>query len=86
MRSPATALPGKLNERFTGGWTIWRFAADDRVDAIAVELNQRCYLDLDGHEYPVPPPRRVSEAAKRVLRSALGSLDLGDSFLDPARS
>ena len=33
-----------LNQRFTGGWTIRRFAADDRVDAIAVELNQRCQV------------------------------------------
>lgn len=79
-------LTAKLNERFTGGWTIRRFAADDRVDAIAVELNQRCYLDLDGHEYPAPPPRGVSEAAKRVLRSALNSLNFGDSSLDPAGS
>jgi N-formylglutamate amidohydrolase len=63
-----------LNERFPGGWTIRRFTGNDRVDAIAVELNQRRYLDLGGHEYPAPPPAGVCEAAKRTLRSALGSI------------
>ena len=33
------------NLRFAGGWIVRRFTADRAVDAIALELNQRCYLD-----------------------------------------
>lgn len=48
----------RINERFTGGWTVRRFAGHDRVDAVLVELNKRCYLDYARRATgDVPPPR-----------------------------
>ncbi len=86
-RSGATARPGAvrlladafagcgfdvgLNERFTGGWTVRRFAGHPRVDAVQVELNQRRYLDFTGHVYPAPPPDGDFEATQRLLRTIL---------------
>lgn len=76
VRSVADAFAGKgftvlINERFIGGWTIRRFAANDRVDAIQVELNQRRYLAIDEHRYQSPPPAGAFASTKRLLRSAL---------------
>ncbi|HEY2576669.1 MAG TPA: N-formylglutamate amidohydrolase [Streptosporangiaceae bacterium] len=61
----------RLNERFTGGWTVRRFARDDRVDAVQIELNQRCYLDLTGHTYPGPPAPGAFGSTQGRLRAAL---------------
>jgi len=76
VRSVADAFARKgftvlINKRFIGGWTIRRFAANDRVDAIQVELNQRCYLDIDEHRYQSPQPAGAFQSTKRSLRSAL---------------
>ena len=59
------------NERFTGGWTVRRFAGHDRVDAIQVELNQRCYLDLAARSFPGPPPPGGFAVTQETLRRAL---------------
>jgi N-formylglutamate deformylase len=61
----------RRNERFTGGWTIRRFAGHDRVDAVQVELDRRCYLKLDPPPYPDPPPVGDFDGTQRRLRSAL---------------
>jgi|SRR5579859_67150 len=61
----------RLNERFTGGWTVRRFAGQDRVDAVQIELNQRCYLALDGRTYPRPPSRGAFDSTQERLRTAL---------------
>jgi N-formylglutamate deformylase len=89
-RNGATARPGavrllsdaftrhgfmvRLNERFSGGWTVRRFAGDDRLDAVQVELNQRRYLRLAGHKYPAPPPPGDFEATQRQLRTLLAEV------------
>ena len=89
-RNGATARPGavrqvagalsdagldvRMNERFSGGWTVRRFAGHAQVDAVQVELNQRRYLDLDGHRYPGVPPLREFDAAQRLLRRALAAI------------
>jgi N-formylglutamate amidohydrolase len=59
------------NERFTGGWTVQRFAGHERVDAIQVELNQRRYLDLARRRYPDAPPVGEFAATRRLLHRAL---------------
>ena len=64
----------RLNERFTGGWTVRRFAGHDRVDAVQVELSQRRYLDLDRRRYPGPPPVGDFAATQRLLRTVLGEI------------
>jgi N-formylglutamate deformylase len=61
----------QLNERFSGGWTVRRFAGHDRVDAVQVELNQRRYLNFAGHTYPDPPPTGDFEATQRWLHTLL---------------
>jgi N-formylglutamate amidohydrolase len=65
----------RLNERFSGGWTVRRFAGHGRLDAVQVELNQRCYLHLDDESYPssspVPPPVGDFSATQQRLRAAL---------------
>jgi N-formylglutamate deformylase len=61
----------RLNERFSGGWTVRRFAGHDRVDAVQVELNQRRYLNFAGHKYPDPPPKGDFEATKQRLHTLL---------------
>jgi N-formylglutamate amidohydrolase len=67
-------LDVRLNERLIGGWTVQRFAADDRVDAIQVELSQRRYLDLAApRSYPGPPPPRDFEATQALLRDVLST-------------
>lgn len=64
-------LDVRLNTRFSGGWTVRRFAGHDRVDAIQVELNQRRYLDLDRRSYPGPPPLGDFAATQRLLRTTI---------------
>ena len=63
----------RLNERLTGGWTVQRFAAHDRVDAIQVELSQRRYLDLKARIRPGPPPPGDFEATAALLREVLAA-------------
>lgn len=63
-----------INERFIGGWVIRRFVANDRVDAIQVELNQRRYLAIDRHDDPVPPLSDAFVRTKRLLGSVLERL------------
>jgi N-formylglutamate deformylase len=64
----------RLNERLTGGWTVQRFAAHDRVDAIQVELSQRRYLDLKApRTRPGPPPPGDFEATAALLRDVLAT-------------
>jgi N-formylglutamate deformylase len=64
-------LDVRVNERFTGGWTVQRFAADDRVDAVQVELNQRRYLNLAAKMPQAPPPRGDFDATQALLRRVL---------------
>lgn len=64
-------LTVRMNERYTGGWTVARFAGHERVDAIQVELNQRCYLNLAGRRSPGPPPPGAFQATQHVLRGLL---------------
>ena len=66
-----TGLDVRLNQRYTGGWTVGRFAANDRVDAIQVELNQRSYLNLDDHRSSAPPPKGPYDRVKHQLRTAV---------------
>jgi N-formylglutamate amidohydrolase len=73
-------LSVRLNQRFIGGWTVRRFAGHDRVDAIQVELNQRCYLNLNGHAYPAPPPIGAFETTQQLLRTALAN-DVAEPLL-----
>jgi N-formylglutamate deformylase len=60
-----------LNNRFIGGWTVRRFAGHEQVDAVQVELNQRCYLDLAARRYPSPPPVGAFEDTRDLLRTVL---------------
>jgi N-formylglutamate deformylase len=56
------------NLRFSGGWIVRRYSDNPRVDAIQVELNQRCYADpsaVDARVLPLPYD------AARVRRTAL---------------
>jgi len=69
-----TGLDVRMNERFSGGWTVRRFASHAQVDAVQVELNQRRYLDLDGHRYPGVPPRGEFDETQRMLRRALATI------------
>jgi N-formylglutamate deformylase len=63
----------RLNERLIGGWTVQRFAAHDRVDAIQVELSQRRYLDLKARTRPGPPPPGDFAATAALLREVLAA-------------
>lgn len=60
----------RRNLRFSGGWIVRRFGADSRVDAIQIELNQRCYADpsaVDAHVLPLPyDPARVKRTARQL--------------------
>lgn len=71
----------RLNQRFTGGWTVRRFASHDRVDAVQVELSQRRYLNFTGHAYPDPPPKGDFEGTQRLLRTLLA-----EDVVEPLRS
>jgi N-formylglutamate amidohydrolase len=67
----------RRNARFTGGWTVRRFAGDDRVEAIQVELHHSCYLDWQGPRSG-PPERGPSFGpAQQRLRAVLGRLVAG---------
>ncbi len=70
----ASGFTVRLNERFSGGWTVRRFAGHGAVDAVQVELSQRCYLDFGGHRYPAPPPPGDFTGTQQRLRAALSSL------------
>ncbi len=66
----------RQNLRFTGGWTVRRFTDHERVDAIQVELNQRCYLDQAdqaGGQYP-PRPGQSFDLARQRLHAVLAEL------------
>jgi N-formylglutamate deformylase len=63
----------RQNLRFAGGWTVRRFIGDDRVDAIQVELNQRCYLDQAVGQYP-PRPGQSFDLAGQRLHAVLAGL------------
>jgi N-formylglutamate deformylase len=67
----ATGLDVRLNQRYTGGWTVGRLAGHERVDAIQVELNQRSYLNLDAHRSSAPPPKGPYDRIKTQLRAAI---------------
>jgi N-formylglutamate deformylase len=67
----AAGLDVRMNQRFTGGWTVRRFAGYDLINAVQVELNQRRYLDLEHRRYPGPPPLGEFAATQRLLRDAL---------------
>jgi len=70
------------NERFTGGWTVQRFAGHERVDAIQVELNQRRYLDLARRRYPMHRPSASFAATRRLLHRALAAASSSPSSLE----
>ena len=70
----AAGLDVRLNQRFTGGWTVRRFAGHEQVDAVQVELNQRRYLDLERRTYPGTPPIGDFGATQRLLRTALAGV------------
>jgi N-formylglutamate deformylase len=67
----ATGLDVRLNQRYIGGWTVKRFAAHDRVDAVAIEVNQRCYLDFSRRKYPAKPPLGDFDKTREHLRRAI---------------
>lgn len=79
----AQGLTVKRNLRFSGGWIVGRFAEHPRVDAIQIELNQRCYADpaaVDARVLPLPyDAGRIAEMMLR-LQSALGRLLRGRSL------
>jgi formiminoglutamase len=67
----AASLDVRMNQRFTGGWTVRRFAGHELIDAVQVELNQRRYLDLEHRRYPAPPPLGDFAATQGLLRGTL---------------
>jgi N-formylglutamate deformylase len=64
----------RRNERFTGGWTVRRFAGDETVEAVQVELRQSCYLDWLGPRYGPPQPGPSFGRAQQRLRAVLGRI------------
>jgi N-formylglutamate deformylase len=78
-----TGFAVRRNERFTGGWTVRRFAPDPRIDAIQVELQQRCYLDWPGPRSGPPEPGPSFARASRRLRTAFSRViaDLGRTIV-----
>lgn len=70
------------NLRFTGGYIVRRWADDERVDAIQMELDQRRYLDASDVEDNRPHPRRDRvgwATTRRALAAVIRSLAIGDS-------
>jgi len=67
------------NLRFPGGWIVRRFIDCDRVDAIAVELNQRCYLDPAAVDawpnVPTLDPPRLAEMQGRLSAAILNVVE-----------
>ncbi|MGY1843360.1 N-formylglutamate amidohydrolase [Modestobacter sp. SYSU DS0875] len=65
------------NVRFTGGYIVERWADDERVDAVQIELNQRRYLRISDVEENRPsPPRDPAGWAetRRAMTAAVRSL------------
>jgi N-formylglutamate amidohydrolase len=73
----ARGLDTRRNHRFTGGWTVRRFAADPRIDAIQLELSQRRYLALPDPPVPGPPPIRAFNETTALLRALTQDLIAG---------
>jgi N-formylglutamate deformylase len=78
----ARALAGqglsvRANQRFTGGFTVRKFAGCERVDAVQLELSQRRYLDLDGRVFPRPPRPLGFGETQRLLATALSDVVAG---------
>jgi N-formylglutamate deformylase len=68
----ARGLAVRHNGRYPGGWTVRRLGGRPGVDAIQVELNQRCYLDLAARAPMTAPPVGEGFAATQgLLREAL---------------
>jgi N-formylglutamate deformylase len=72
----ANGLTVARNERFAGGWTVRRFAADPRVDAVQVELSQRRYLTIGPDPVMCQPPRGDFDGTRSALRGALAAIIL----------
>ena len=69
------------NLRFTGGYIVRRWADDDRVDAVQVELDQRRYLEITDVEERRPHPRQDPAGwvtTRRALAAAFRSLAIAD--------
>lgn len=65
------------NLRFTGGYIIRRWVEEERVDAVQLELNQRCYLRPSDVEEVRPQPRRDPTGwarTRRMIAAVLRSL------------
>lgn len=75
----------RRNLRFSGGWIVRRFSDNPRVDAIQIELNQRCYADpaaIDARVLPLPyDSARVSRTARQLERAF--TQVFGDARRDP---
>jgi N-formylglutamate deformylase len=59
------------NVVFSGGWIVRRFANAPHVDAVQVELNQRCYIPgpLEADRFPRPfDSQRIDAVAQRLGR------------------
>jgi N-formylglutamate deformylase len=61
------------NVVFSGGWIVRRFADAAHVDAVQIELNQRCYIDrgdIDADRFPRSfDPQRVDAVPHRLRRA-----------------
>jgi N-formylglutamate amidohydrolase len=61
------------NAVFSGGWIVRRFAGKDHVDAVQIELNQRCYIDggeIEAERFPrLFDPQRVGAVSRRLRRA-----------------
>ncbi|SDF79814.1 formiminoglutamase [Blastococcus aurantiacus] len=69
------------NLRFTGGHIVRRWAGDDRVDAVQLELDQRRYLRSSDVEAHRPRPRRDPAgwtATRLGIAAAVRSLASGE--------
>jgi N-formylglutamate deformylase len=64
----------RINEGYTGGFTVRRFAGHDSVDAVQIELNQRVYLDFTKRVFPPRPVPGSFAATCARLRGALECL------------
>jgi N-formylglutamate amidohydrolase len=62
----------RRNARFSGGWTVRRFADHAGLDAVQIELNQRRYLILnDDESWLASPPADNFDVTQQLLRTAL---------------
>ncbi len=80
----AAGLSVARNLRFTGGYIVQRWAESERVDAVQLELNQRCYLHLSDVEQNRPQPRRSPSGwaqTRRAIQAVTRSLAVA---IDPA--